>query len=648
MFDEYTSESCSSECFFEYKVDQVSGSSDIAPPKIYFERDYKEDSLPYTLFAVPQEWLGGVNNFNLPYDSIKLIYDVSGLECAPLTNENSPEYRNAEIRDPLAARSVDDFYRAGCRIPITNSSKSSTLSGVGVMDMYKDSELVARFFIIVNFAFKTKIHYTLSFRSSKLNINFECKARPKNVRVRVVWNESRLPCLKNDMGNVVDEFVIDFSKETFNYTKNLGSRYSENSVFSLMIYDEISSRYYILHCDRNDTVKMTKNKVRYRDIIYTCPFCHKKMDNRILDHAKYKRGGISCSYYTERGQLPAVFDQNGHKMKNCLFCSSDTSNTNTFDSNFMRVLPKNFMQHDSFKIAFLGSARAGKTTYISRFFNLTGDNINATNAHMDMEMIQHSLKKIGVDVKAASIVNLFPGNSVGEYNVDGNSWISMCPTGYYGDRTINLDPPHYPGRTTTDVDSYGRYPFMAEVNNDAYISFYDVAGEDSQDKQMIAKIAGGDDEYIGVFCIVSGTRNAAGNSAVLNQLRQAKIHKDSPIAVIVTKFDTLKDSFDQSCHCMRTDYFDDSKVYTDSYLQHEIDCSSEEVCSYLKNEGLYQDLSSEFKNVKYFAVSSFNFKESIHRDGEKLDDPGQLKFECSASRLELPFIWMLNQFGIIK
>ena len=644
MTEEYLSNSCSSECYFEYTMDKVDGDDGIEAPKLYFERDYTKETIPYTLFVVPQEWLERYseydrNDSSLPYDEIDLVYDVSGIECEPLTNHRSEEYNRAEIKNPMGCQSIASFYKGGCRINI--ASHSTTLAGVGVIKMLKNKKEVATFFFVVNFSFKTKIHYKLTYANSKLTATFKCKERPQNVRVRITWFEGRLPCLRNDMGSIVKEFDLDFAKkDTYSETIEISSIYPSNVVFSATIVDEDASKYYVLHCDANDTAKIVNAKLKDHPVVYICPYCHQKMDNRLFGNGRYKRGGVSCSFYSKRGPLPLILEGDNKKMKNCLYCAGDINDSGDFDFSFMRLLPKNFMEHDSFKIAFLGSKRAGKTTYISRFFDLSGD----AGAQMDMTMIHNGLGKMGVNVTAAPVMQVDRHQDNMKYTISNAPWTNTDQ--YYNDRVINLVPPRYPQATTTG-GGY-KHPFIAEINKDVYVSFYDVAGEDSQNKQMISVLTGGENEYMGVFCIVSGTKDAKGNSAVFNQLRESKIHKDSPIAVIVTKFDTLKDFFDPSCHCTRTDYFDDTKVYQDSYIQHEIDYSSEEIKSFLMHEGLYQDLSKDFKNVKYFSVASFNFKDSIHIGNESLEDAGKLRFECSPSRMELPFIWMLNQFGVIK
>ena len=100
---------------------------------------------------------------------------------------------------------------------------------------------------------------------------------------------------------------------------------------------------------------------------------------------------------------------------------------------------------------------------------------------------------------------------------------------------------------------------------------------------------------------------------------------------------------------LRTDYFDSGKGrYDGSLLEWEIDYSSAEIESYLIDAGLMPELGDNFENVKFFGVSAFNFDESIHSLRNTLNKAEAVRFECSAKRLELPFIWMLRQFSVIK
>ena len=79
MTEGYLSNSCSSECYFEYKMDRVLGDKSIEKPKLYFERDYFQPSMPYTLFAVPQEWLEveGTSNENATIEDFSYLpYEI--------------------------------------------------------------------------------------------------------------------------------------------------------------------------------------------------------------------------------------------------------------------------------------------------------------------------------------------------------------------------------------------------------------------------------------------------------------------------------------------------------------------------------------------------------------------------------------------
>ena len=112
--------------------------------------------------------------------------------------------------------------------------------------------------------------------------------------------------------------------------------------------------------------------------------------------------------------------------------------------------------------------------------------------------------------------------------------------------------------------------------------------------------------------------------------------------------DMLESKFDVHSRCLRTDYLDGSKKYEGSALQREIDYSSEEIRSYLWYMNLLPNFGQTYSNVKYFGVSSFNFLDSIHREHEDPNAPGRVRFLSSAMRMELPFVWMLKQFGVIN
>lgn len=648
------------EYYCEYKIERVFGDKElVTPPKIYFERDYRTPDLPYSMFAVPEEWLnkqesvladirGNTNPEitrrsldKLAYDTVKLVYDIKGISCAPLADIESDEYKNAEITEVIT---FEKFYQMGCRIIIENNH-SQDHSGIGLMEMYKANVLVARFYFAINFTFRKKIVYKLQVTGDKLNLEFQCKDRPVGVPIAVVYNRDRLPCLRNDMGiNKVAELILDFSKSsTYKIPpiKLIGSAANKENVFSITISDEKISKFYILDCLENTSLNIKHEKEFYPKVSYSCPYCHKPIDYSIAKDARYKKGGIPCSSIADKGKpFPVVLSKHRSKLKRCIYCAEDLKpdDISTFKNNRDRLLPPGYMEHDNFKIAFVGSTRAGKTTYISRFFGLTGDK----KVSMPMTMTINSMKEFGINIKAASIakVDRIAG---GGYQVTDTNWPDERSE--YVERSISLDPPHYPDRSPSG--DLTPYPFIAEVNNRAYISFYDIAGEDAQHSMQVKNISNG--ELIGIFCIINGKTDVAGNNDVFRMLKDAKLSKKCPVAVIVTKFDLIENDFDSNCFCLRSDYFDDAgNKYTGEPIEWEIDYSSEEIKSYLKQTALMPDFIGAFDNVKYFAVSSFNFIDSIHEELEDINTPGRVKFECSSKRIELPFLWMLKQFGLMK
>ncbi|MDR2091174.1 MAG: hypothetical protein LBP62_05935 [Clostridiales bacterium] len=695
----------SAEYYFEYKINRVFGDDEIAPPKIYFERDYRVLGLPYTVFAVPKEWLEKLDVFNditrektapqagqnqnsdgtndeshygtgvfrsvgtrdsnktnaakndptngLAYDEVKVAFDINGIDCASLTDQKSGVYKNAEIKKTL---SFERFYADGCRIIIENNN-SREHSGVGVIEMLKKGAVKAKFFFAINFAFRKKIAYSIERKGNILSLQFACKDRPAGIEVKAVYNY-RLPCVKDDMNvNVLGESIkLDFSKgaRCKRSIKLNGERQkNDKNVFSVGFSNPDLARFYLLDCEKNTSLEKPE---KFDDVSANsaCPFCHKKIADSIATNKRYKKGGISCSSENNStASLPAIYDKHGNALKKCLYCFNDLRNENSQDENsknareklfksgFQRLLPQGYMEHENFKIAFTGSKGAGKTTYISRFFDLT-DIKDGSVSDMAMTMTGNSLKKFGINVKPAPLLEITMGEEGNHYKITDANWSARQTE--YTERAINLNPPKYPKPTTTGGD-YSSYPFIAEINKKAYVSFYDIAGEDAQNTTQVSNIANG--ELIGVFCLINGKGDINSNNAVVSRLKDAGLDKRCPVAVIVTKMDTLESNFDSNSHCIRSDYFDGTKGYDGSYLEREIDFSSEEIKSYLIQKALAPDFDKIFANVKYFGVSSFNFNDSIHEETER-NTAGRVKFECSAKRIELPFVWMLRQFGIIE
>lgn len=699
------------EYYFEYKIEKVFGSDVISTPKLYFERDYYKDTMQYCLFSTFDEWNGKSDIYlkvkgegasssvaaaspdflemkketlaELPYDSASFVFDVKGIDCAGLSDRESKRYSEAELK---ATKNVtfENYWQENCRF-ILEANGAVNQSGTGIIEYYKGEgsakKVVAKFFFAINYTIRKKILYTLNISSGKVSITAKCKDAPVGIAVNIVHNKDRLPCLATDaalnrVGGEAVELVFN-KKGTASATVFFDDRELEKEIFYLSFADKKMERFYLLESVENETLKFPPKSKFVAPRVFSCPYCHQPIDSSIKNNFYYLSKGVSCRENKSKEhpdikatKYPKIFTNTGKCAKRTMYCQEDLKFEGDrigLHENYTRTLPRAYLDHECFKIAFTGSTRSGKTTYISRFFDIIsktsslGELEGAAVAHretvsdkklcsMTCAMLKHSLRKFGIRLNGASVDKLVNDGERGYKMLDQN-WPEYHKE--YSDRAIDLIGKKFPG-ATTENEVLTKIPFTVEVNGKNYVSFYDIAGENAESEwKMTKKIAGG--APIGVFFIVNGKKDDDGLKKVAETLQKAiktkgndGVDPNSPIAVILTKMDLLRDKFDTNCHCLRTDYFAyPSKRYEGSMLEREIDYSSEEIKSYLINEGILPVLD-KYKNVKFFGISAFNFFDSIHRAGESEDDVGMQRFSCSGQRIELPFIWMLKQFGVIN
>lgn len=609
----------------------------------------------------------------LPYDKIRIYYDTHGIDASAFTNAKAEAHKKFEVDN--VEISLENFWlEEGCRAKILKD-RNSNFSGVGQIEYTKNDKTVAKFFFAVNHFIRKKINYSLEReeKSDKLTLCFECDSAPVGIKVNLLAAQNRIPCLKTDDKNGKVKFNTEKGKtDVINIefpSKRAGNKYFfkkeidipsdilDNTTFSLAFDDEDMEKYYLLFCTSNNTIRVKDDQDSKKKINFpsSCPYCHALMDSGM----RYKKGGISCQGKPiKRGGKDFLSIQEykkSQKTKNVIYCKEDIDKNGEFDDAYSRVLPKDFLSHKKFKVAFTGSIRAGKTTYISRLFNINKNGAKNGTVNFTLSMIKSSLERFNVEINHAAAPKVELENKV--YSLKDTNW--DIEQEYYQTRAIDLRVGAFPIATPSNI-AFSRMPFCLEAGkirgkskNEAksYISFYDVAGENAQKSQEnIEIISGAKHDPIGIFLFVNGLKDSGSNDLIMTALSKANINKDSPVAVILTKFDILKGKFDGNCHCLRTDYLTYSyDQYDGSYLEKEIDISSEEVRSYLDQEAKPTlEIENKFNNVKYFALSSYNYSDSIiHQKNENENDQGEVKFESSAFRLELPLIWMLRQFGIV-
>ena len=705
-----------SEYYFNCKIENVLLEDEsILTPKLYFERDYTDLS-QYILYTVPEEWRDKdklldlikkssinvdlknhinemVRNNNdkgkattfwtiisrdgklisdirdlLPYDSVRIYYDTHGLDASVFTNAKADVHKKASV-DNLEY-SLDKFWSDGCRLKVLKGD-SINYSGVGQIEYRKGNKTVAKFFFAINYALRKKISYSLTLnknaRKDTIKLEFECDNAPVGIEANLLCTNGRLPCLETDARNckVGKPFTLDFKKAVgkskYTYEIEIEAESSLDGTMYSVAFDDVDmERYYVLSCNSNNTLPKKQAVAEKKSIAWksSCPYCHSVLDS----HFSYAKGGVSCQ---GKQQVKIYEKRKQQESKNAIYCQGDLSENDGLHPDYRRILPKDFLLHDNFKVAFTGSMRAGKTTYISRLFNINKNGSLNQGVAVNLNMIKKPLERFNVSINHAVVPLLTTSNKRVKdketkdketaYVIEDINW--DVGTSYYEQRAIDLRIGAFPTGTQTGL-AFTKIPFCVETRRlsgknktSSYVSFYDVAGEDAQSSQSTLETIGSKKEVpIGIFLLVNGRTDTGSNDMIIRVLQNAEISTDSPVAVILTKLDILKDEFNGNCHCLRTDYLNYSfDKYDGSYLEKEIDISSEEVRSYLSNEvPLTLDLENKFKNVKYFALSSFNYSDSIiHKKDENENDPGELKFESSGFRLELPLVWMLRQFGII-
>ena len=203
---------------------------------------------------------------------------------------------------------------------------------------------------------------------------------------------------------------------------------------------------------------------------------------------------------------------------------------------------------------------------------------------------------------------------------------------------------------------------------ESYIALYDIAGEDAKYGTNMGFIKPKEDEKrrttleaLGCFLIIDGDfNNANENLVVANELfgklaeDNSPAAKEVPLAVILTKFDEHEQYFSPDAHCLRGDIPDmipENGRYAGSALERNIDMSSAEIYDYLRADPHITNIEGcvrNFKNVKFFGVSSLGFADAVKPRDEADTSVKRMRFMTSPKRIELPFVWMMKQFGIIE
>lgn len=664
------------EFYFDYQITVLSDElgafaagkdGESNEPRLFIERDYRMEDAKYVLYLTLPRWDARGKSRepeDTSFDTVNLLYDVRGIDTVIFDREDG----SYEVPCSFDQKT----YRAeGFRYPFLVNEND--FSGVGkIILKKKGSTATSVAFFAINFAFKKKIRY----RVHAGKITMEGQDIREGLRIRVNAAKGRYPCLVDDRRNNDGETVIPDFTQKKPYVYTIPDRMRGWSVFlSFDAAERDADKFYLLECIGNDTVQKDKREFIRPKQIRFCPYCHNLIELNSTGLASYKSGGgVGCDGYHvidgETGKPTPICVRNGSRTrvaKNVLYCGQDFHDaTGTFMSRadvhsawpFARLLPEEFLAHNHFKVAVVGSKRAGKTTFISRMFDITGTKINT---EMPARMMVNATHGKGFTLSSYSPRDLIVSETE-QWTVSENAWFKNEDKNitFYSDYSIDVAQGRYP--TATDKVKEGaedqtrnplRFPFIFEVARSDYLYFYDIAGEDAEESgnrlSMMIKNA-----PTGIFYLVDGSMNRSGNESVCKRICEVlgKRISEYPIAVILTKFDNLEPFFDPNCHCLRADAFDMMGTrYEGSLLEENIELASEEICAYLTQKKMRPDFGPN-ANVRYFGMSSFADRRAVFHQEQTEGKGAQaeinyLRYASSAKRMELPLIWMLRQFGCI-
>lgn len=631
------------EYYFESRTDFVSGDISGADvknkPRVYIERE-GDGGHEYIMYLVIPQWLYSENpSADHEKESVRVLFDRDGI--SPINSAG-----RAEVDRTV---SYAEYVKSGYRLNILRRSNGMyEFSGTGRIEILdEDGETIKKYAFYCNFTFRRRICYTLEVSGGKVKINASVNGGcVKDIPVKILIEKGRVPCLTDNenAAAATEDYLITFSgsgKWSGEFELPVLSGMND-AVCRLAFSDREDEKYYLLDC-RNQTADSDKDKGFKLSEQTVCPYCHDKISLNGAGLKLYRRGGVACN--GERSVNNPIYGERRTEKRNCMYCKSDVGGDGRLLAEYSRLLPSDYLAHTNFSIALYGSRRAGKTTFISRLFNITRDRgdrgVNMSCAHLNSLMPKIKLREYQpmlVDRQK---------NSTG-----GEVW---APWNIFGNYVTELADGGFPVTTQSDEGRLYKCPFIFSVRNRAYVHLYDIAGEDAESGKMGLISESGN---LGMFLLVDidlnkekGNRNVVSKmeSTFSENLSEIKNKENVPVAVILTKFDKHEANFSSSAHCRRGDIADMfNGIYSRSELEFNVNAASEEIKSYLMSCSYPLSILSEFKNVKYFGISLFPNPASLYHEERGNTEINRQLFSVSAKRMELPLIWMQHNFGLIK
>ena len=229
------------------------------------------------------------------FDSIDVVFQIDGVDPLGLSDRNSSAYSHADV---VKSITYDDFcsesndYRV-----VLNDKDAKSNSGVGVIEMKKGSELIAKFLFSINFAYKNKIEYTINVSKKNVLLTFSSKDRPCGLEVKLLYDLERIPVLRGDVNiesNTIGTYLLNFDENGKATVKADTSNLPSNAKYSVVFSTPNAEKYYLLDCIDNGSLKFTKKRTIASPKEVTCPYCHRPINRDVRNTKEYRNGGALC------------------------------------------------------------------------------------------------------------------------------------------------------------------------------------------------------------------------------------------------------------------------------------------------------------------------------------------------------------------
>lgn len=579
---------------------------------------------------------------------------------------------------------------------------------------FKDEPDNVSFEITINFAKKDIVKYSTQLGEKKLKILFD-KPVSREVEVDIVYSDEIIPCLstanrlkngkkiKIKQGSNYLSIEIDPNENVSTKTNfrigipNVVSDTWESEKIWAMKYPFIVFQY--------DGEAISKGKLTERMFESgserTCLYCAKavhriKGNIEIQENSKqkkikrkklFKQGALGCN---------GSYRESGNK----LLHSSNSNRLVCFENELLKdsdgyfVLPDNYEKEYSTNaiVALIGAIGAGKSTFISKFFNIQlareGEldmiyGIENVNAHTD-NVVSAIIESPVVKSTCALLETKEKENDVTDkkdslmVKTRINKWrFDYAVAPYF--KFIRRTQSSHSAADGNIGAKLRQLPFIVSVkkiatNNPSYIALYDVPGEDlyrtkksGNGFEPITTAADGEFAHHHANSVILFVNDGGGNgpdndiSAALaiiegyisqyQEIRKKEVSNKNPItdvalAVVLCQFDRIESKFDINSNVRITAPKFNTYSYSSSELPKYIENCSHEIEAYLKLlNGANQllDKIELFKHRKFFTVSSIGHNDSLSIK----ENAKQTNFIAEPRNLEYVFSWIMYQTGVI-